>query len=362
MRNSNFAWLLALLCVGLCAQSPRPRARDLGIEPGIYPTGRWNAISDVAGVRVGHRTVIRGDNVRTGVTAILPHGGNLFVEKLPAAMYVLNGFGKLIGMAQVEELGVIETPILLTHTLGVWRAADALKRYMLDLPGNEAVRSVNVVVGETNSARLHDVRGDHLSHEDFLSAIQSAENGPVEEGSVGAGTGTVCFGWKGGIGTSSRVLPDGTILGVLVQTNFGGNLTIDSIPVWKTLKPPSVDSGDGSIMMIVATDAALDARQLKRLCRRAPLGLARTGSSASNGSGDFVIAFSTARGARPRADSELSPLFQATIEATEEAIYNSLLQAKAVTGKGGFTAHALPIDRLRELLESAQRGRATTSP
>ena len=332
MRNSALALVVALSCTVLVSQTTRPRARGLGIEPGVYPTGEWNTIPDVPGVKVGHRTLIRGTDVRTGVTAILPHGGNLFHEKVPAAIYVLNGFGKLIGMAQGDELGVIETPILLTHTLGVWKAAAALKRYMLDLTGNEAVRSVNVVVGETNSARLHDARGEHLLREDFLGAIRDADTGPVKEGTVGAGTGTVCFGWKGGIGTSSRRLPDGTTLGVLVQTKFGGNLTVDSIPVWKTLRPPAEDSGDGSIMMIVATDAPLTARQLKRICRRAPMGLARTGSSASNGSGDFVIAFSTSGNVEPMGDRNLSPLFQATIEATEEAIYNSLLQGTTMQG------------------------------
>lgn len=338
----------ALAALSLSAQ-PKPRARDLGIEPGVYPPGELNAITDVGGVRVGHTTLLEGESVRTGATAIVPHAGNIFEQKLPAAVFVFNAFGKAIGFPQVEELGELESPILLTNTLAVWRAGDALRHWTLMQPGNERVRSVNVVVGETNDGRLNDIRAERPQRDEFLAALANARSGPVEEGAVGAGTGTICFGWKGGIGTSSRVLPDGRTLGVLVQSNYGGNLVVDGAPVWKSLKPPARDSGDGSIMMIVATDAPLDARQLKRVARRATFGLARTGSSGSHGSGDFVIAFSTNR-AGGFEDAQLSPYFQAAIEATEEAIYNSLLQARTMTGHGGATVEALPLERLTELL------------
>lgn len=347
---------------------PKARLRDLGIALGQLPAGPLNAITDVAGVKVGHRTLIKGEEVRTGVTAIVPHGGNLFQEKCPAAVYVFNAFGKLVGSTQVEELGVIETPILLTNTLAVWRAADALKHYTLTQPGNEDVRSVNPVVGETNDGTLNDIRGEHLSREDFLSALRGAKSGPVAEGNVGAGTGTICFGFKGGIGTSSRRLPEalgGYTVGVLVQTNFGGVLSIDGVPVGKELgrhylaatgPGDQVDRADGSIMMIVATGAPVDARQLKRLARRAGLGLARTGSSGSHGSGDFVLAFSANRNP-PKLldDGQLSPLFEAVIEATEEAIYNSLFQAETMTGRGGRTVEALPFDRVREIFRKYGR-------
>jgi D-aminopeptidase len=344
--------LAAALAVGLHAQD-KPRARDLGIAPGVYPPGELNAITDVAGVRVGHTTLVEGDSVRTGATAILPHGGNIFQEKLPAAVFVFNAFGKAIGFPQVEELGELETPILLTNTLAVWRAADALRHWTLMQAGNEQVRSVNVVVGETNDGRLNDIRAERPQRDDFLAALEAAKTGPVAEGAVGAGTGTICFGWKGGIGTSSRVLPDGGILGVLVQSNYGGHLIVDGVEVARDIQPSAPDSADGSIMMIVATDAPLDARQLKRVARRATFGLARTGSSGSHGSGDFVIAFSTNRDGGFK-DSALSPYFQAAIEATEEAIYNSLLQARTTTGHGGSKAEELPVERVKALLNGGR--------
>ena len=342
---------ILLLSLAVAAAAWGERARDLGVAPGMYPPGEHNAITDVPGVLVGNRTLIEGDDVRTGVTAILPHGGNLFQQKVPAAAFVFNAFGKSIGLPQIEELGVIETPILLTNTLAVWRAADALRHHTLAQPGNEDVRSVNVVVGETNDGRLNEIRAERPVRADFLAALEDAKGGPVEEGAVGAGTGTICFGWKGGIGTSSRTLPDGSTLGVLVQTNFGGTLLFDGLPLWKLMRPPASDSGDGSIMMIVAVDAPLDARQLQRVARRATFGLARTGSNGSHGSGDFVIAFSTNRDpALHLDDGSLGPFFQAAIEATEEAIYNSLLQARTVTGRGGYRAEALDIEKLRALL------------
>src|SRR5262245_31605378 len=397
-------------------QTPRPRARDLGVVVGILPTGKNNAITDVAGVRVGHATLIRGDNVRTGVTAILPHSGNLFQEKVPAAIYVGNGFGKLMGSTQVDELGEIETPILLTNTLNVPRVADALIEWMLQLPGAEEVRSINPIVAETNDGYLNDIRGRHVGREEVFAAIRSAKDGAVEEGSVGAGTGTVAFGWKGGVGTSSRVIPQslspgsaapgsatpgsatpgsgGYTVGVLVQSNYGGVLTINGAPVGRELgryylkeeissasgsgrdsrrqpapgaSPATArgtglvdDAADGSIIMVVATDAPLDARNLKRLAARAMLGLARTGSPSTNGSGDYVIAFSSAN--RIRASEKLrsgqtlgadamSPLFEAVVEATEEAIYNSLFKATTVTGRDGHRVEALPIEKTVEILK-----------
>lgn len=367
----------------------RPRARDVGVAPGILAPGPWNAITDVSGVRVGHATVWEGDSVRTGVTAILPHGGNLFRERVPAAMHVGNGFGKLMGVTQVRELGELETPILLTCTLCVPRAADALLDYVLGLPGNEEVRSVNAVVGETNDGFLNAIRARPIRPEQVRRAIESARAGPVEEGSVGAGTGTVAFGWKGGIGTSSRRLPEsagGYTVGVLVQSNFGGILQILGAPVGRELGryylkdavgsatppetpsspdgpgAPGADVGDGSIMIVVATDAPLDARNLERLAARAMLGLARTGSPSTNGSGDYVIAFSTAESVRRRAGSgavrtiadldneATSPLFEAVVEATEEAIYNSLFRATTVRGYRGHTAEALPLDETLAIL------------
>ncbi len=366
--------------------APRPRARELGIKPGIYEPGPNNAITDVVGVRVGQVTLSEdlpgGLAVRTGVTAILPHDGNIFREKVAGAVNVFNAFGKLVGATQVNELGQIETPILLTNTLSVWDAAAAMTDWILALPGNENVRSINPVVGETNDGYLNDIRGRHLKAEHVLRALESAKTGPVEEGSVGAGTGTVAFGWKGGIGTSSRKVPYRTesgpaqestyTIGVLVQTNFGGRLTIDGVPVWRTLAPTELYArsleppltADGSCMIVVATDAPLDARQLRRLAARAMLGMARTGSTGSHGSGDFVIAFSTTgnytllSGTRRPAvgqrlmlsENDLSRLFEAAIDSTEEAIYNSLLKATTVKGEQGRVAPAIPIDALRKLL------------
>jgi D-aminopeptidase len=356
------------------AQAPRPRARELGVEPGVFPPGPLNAITDVAGVRVGHTTIIDGDRVRTGVTAVMPHPGNLFQEKVPGAVFVGNAFGKLAGSTQVDELGTIETPILLTNTLSVGVAVAAAAAWTLAQPGNSDVRSVNAVVGETNDGGLNDIRGQHVTKDHVLAAIAAAREGPVEEGSVGAGTGTQCFGWKGGIGTASRTVPAGGsryALGVLVQTNFGGVLTIDGVPVGKLLRRyafgPSApgqagaDPADGSCMIVVATDAPLDARDLKRLAARAVFGLARTGSSFSHGSGDYAIAFSTAPGLRTRMGDAspaartilpsdgVSPLFQAALEATEEAVYNSLFRATTMTGNGR-TVDAIPVDRVRDLL------------
>jgi D-aminopeptidase len=338
---------LALL---LALAAARPRARDLGVTIGQLPPGPLNAITDVAGVRVGHATLIRGENTRTGVTAILPHGGNLFQEKVPAAVFVGNGFGKIIGTTQIEELGEIETPILLTSTLNVPRVADALLDYMLALPGNEQVRSINAVVAETNDGTLNDIRSRPVGRDEVFRAIQSASGGPVEEGSVGAGTGTIAFGYKGGIGTSSRRAGNYTI-GVLVQTNFGGSLTIAGAPVGRELSGvPPTPAVRGSCVIVIATDAPVDARNLKRMSARAIMGMARTGASGSNGSGDYAIAFSTARGATTLvANDAMSPLFLATIEATEEAIVNSVLRATTVTGNG-HTAEALPIEALKTIL------------
>ena len=356
----------SVLIASVRAQS-RPRARDLGIEPGVYPPGPVNAITDVEGVRVGHATIVNGDTVRTGVTAILPHEGNLFQDKVAGAVFVGNAFGKLAGSTQVAELGTIETPIVLTNTLSVGVAIDAVVRYTIAQPGNEQVRSVNAVVGETNDGGLNDIRGLHVTREHVLDAIRSAKRGAVAEGTVGAGTGTIAFGWKGGIGTASRKIERlGYTVGVLAQTNFGGNLTIAGVPIYKYIAPPpppvaAADAGDGSCMLVVATDAPLDARDLRRLAARAVFGLARTGSSYSNGSGDFAIAFSTSTEVRsrfgetaPRAHQLLptdavSPLFEAALEATEEAVYNSLLQASTVTSSVG-RAHAIPIENLRDLL------------
>jgi D-aminopeptidase len=351
----------------------RPRARELGLTPGVYPPGPLNAITDVGEVRVGHTTLIEGDAVRTGVTAVLPHPGNLFQEKVAGAVFVGNAFGKLTGSTQVAELGTIETPIVLTNTLSVGVAMDAVVRYTLGQPGNQEVRSVNALVGETNDGGLNDIRGFHITREHVLQAIANARGGPVAEGSVGAGTGTRLYGWKGGIGTSSRILPGGYTVGVLAQTNFGGNLTIAGVPIFRQLQPsqkaaavspistPTFETGDGSCMLVVATDAPLDARDLGRLAARAVFALGRTGSSYSNGSGDFSIAFSTSPEMRSRfgetaprtrqvlPNDALSPLFQAALEATEEAVYNSLLQATTVSSKFG-TAEAIPIERVRELL------------
>ncbi len=382
MRKQLLRFVFLLMAPGLLAQTgERPRARDLGIRPGVLPTGRYNAITDVAGVRVGHSTLIRGESIRSGVTAILPHGGNLFLEKVSAAVHVGNGFGKLMGSTQVEELGNLETPILLTATLNVPRVADALLDHMLALPGMEDVRSVNALVGETNDGYLNDIRQRAVGRKEVFEAIRSASSGAVAEGSLGAGTGTRCYGYKGGIGTSSRVLPErlgGYTLGVLVQTNFGGILQIDGVPVGKELGRyylRGVDqqrrdgSADGSCMIVVATDAPLEVRNLKRLARRAMLGLAATGSPSSNGSGDYVIAFSTHPDLRVPYDSSnrpvasrpalhndaVSPLFQAVKEATEEAVYNSLFQATTVQGRDGNKSEAIPIDRVVEILKKYGR-------
>jgi D-aminopeptidase len=364
--------------VGLCfslvvatAQESRPRLRELGVSLGLFHAGAQNAITDVQGVSVGHQTIIEGQAVRTGVTAILPHGGNLFQEKVPAAIHVGNGFGKFIGSTQVNELGQIETPILLTNTLSVWDVAGALVDYMLSLPGNENVRSLNPIVAETNDGFLNDIRGRHVTHEHAVQAIKNARTGAVQEGAVGAGTGTVCFGWKGGIGTSSRVLPPamgGFTVGVLVQTNYGGVLEIAGVPVGKELGRHAFQGqlkydGDGSCVIVLATDAPLNSAQLKRLAKRSTLALGRTGSAMSHGSGDYVIAFSTATELRlkpnaPRVEQvprfkedDLSPLFQAAVEATEEAIYNSLLKATTVRGIEGREVQALPLGKLKELLK-----------
>ncbi|HMG18305.1 MAG TPA: P1 family peptidase [Gemmatimonadales bacterium] len=353
--KANLLLLFLLFATSLGAQTQRPRARDIGINVGSIPTGPLNAITDVAGVRVGHTTIARGDSINTGVTAILPHGGNLFREKVPAAIVVGNGFGKLAGSTQVNELGELESPIMLTCTLCVPRAADAVLTWLLGLPGNEDVRSANPVVGETNDGYLNNIRARPITEADVLNAIRGAAEGPVAEGAVGAGRGTVAFGWKGGIGTSSRKLPDWTV-GVLVQTNYGGDLTIAGAPVGRGLREArngKRETGDGSIIIVVATDAPLDHRQLERVARRALAGLARTGSSMSSGSGDYVIAFSTVRpSGRPAvvAEEALSPLFQGTIEATEEAIYNSLLRAETVRGYRGVV-RALPVDSTVTILK-----------
>jgi D-aminopeptidase len=326
----------------------RPRARDIGIQPGILPPGPLNAITDVAGVKVGHTTLIRGETIRTGVTAILPHGGNLFREKVPGAVFTGNGFGKLMGSTQIEELGEIESPILLTSTLNVPKVADAVIDYMLALPGNEDVKSINVVVGETNDGRLNDIRSRPVGRDEVLAAIRGAATGPVDEGSVGAGTGTIAFGWKGGIGTSSRKLPaklGGWTVGVLVQTNYGGILTIDGAPIGRALGQHYLKNELGSCMIVIATDAPVDARNLERMGARAMMGMARTGAAFTNGSGDYAITFSTARSGSVRND-DMSPLFLAVIEATEEAIYNSLLKATAVGGG----VEALPVGRVVEVM------------
>jgi len=382
MANKLFAVATVLLATAFAAAqgatpNVRPRASDLGLKVGVLPAGPLDAITDVAGVEVGQTTLIRGDNIRTGVTAVLPHSGNLYREKVPGAIFVSNGFGKLAGSTQVDEMGDIETPILLTSTTSVPRVADALISYMLALPGNEDVLSINPVVGETNDGYLSDIRGRHITPDDVFAAVRSAKGGPVEEGDVGAGTGTVVFGWKGGIGTSSRRLPTnlgGYTVGVLVQTNFGGVLTIAGASVGQELGQyylreelqqagSGKDKADGSCMIVVATDAPLDARNLKRLAARAWLGIARAGGSASNGSGDYAIAFSTAPQVRVHANNKaptrsvevmtndaMSPLFLAAIEATEEAVYNSMLKATTMTGNG-HKVEALPIEKTVEILK-----------
>lgn len=386
MRLPATALLLGLgaLAAPVLAQTPeRPRAREAGVVVGVLPPGPLNAITDVAGVRVGQTTITQGDSVQTGVTAILPHAGNLFRERVPAAIHVGNGFGKLLGSTQVDELGELETPILLTCTLCVWKAADAMVEWMLARPGMQDVRSINPVVGETNDGMLNAIRQRPVERAHVVAALEGASAGPVAEGSVGAGAGTVAFGWKGGIGTSSRRLPaplGGYTVGVLVQTNYGGVLAINGAPVGRELRqyafqreleaaPPAAsgtamnsvrDRADGSVMIVVATDAPLSAASLDRLAMRALAGIARTGGSFTNGSGDYVIAFSTADSVRrrattaPRATTDLpndamSPLFQAAAEATEEAVYNSLFRASTVRTRSA-TVEALPLDRTLQIL------------
>ena len=380
--------ILAVLAICLLAAplalgqgDSRPRARDIGLSPGVLDPGPHNAITDVPGVLVGQVTLMEGDHIRTGVTAILPHAGNVFQEKVPGAVHIGNAFGKLAGSTQVVELGTVETPVVLTNTLSVWDAARAVVTYTLGLPGNENVRSVNPLVGETNDGFLNNIRGLHVKESHVLEAIRTASAGPVAEGAVGAGTGTSAFGWKGGIGTSSRRLPEslgGYTVGALIQSNYGGVLVMDGIPVGEELDryylrdqlrggdgaadDDSLDNPDGSIMMVVATDAPIRSLGLTRLARRVMLGLARTGATSSHGSGDFVIAFSSAESLRTgfRSDSpvdegavlrgdRLSPLFQAAIEATEEAVYNSMLKATTVVGKNGNTREAISIEDLLEV-------------
>ena len=376
----NITILIAILVPNVvwAQANERPRARELGIQVGVFPTGVHNAITDVSGVQVGHSTVVQAPNVRTGVTAILPHAENAYMSRVPAALHVGNGYGKLLGVTQVRELGELETPILLTCTLCVWKAADAMVEWMLGQTGMENVRSLNAFVGETNDGRLNDIRSRPIEPEHVFAALESASGGPVAEGGVGAGAGTVAFGWKGGIGTSSRVLPSslgGYTVGVLVQSNFGGILQIGGAPVGKELGQyafanqvghddeydPDTDLQEwGSIMIVVATDAPLSDRNLERIARRAIMGLSRTGSYASNGSGDYVIAFSTSEQVRRSSEdgihrysdlsnSNVSALFEATLEATEEAIYNSLFMAESVTSNGR-TIQALPIEQTVDIL------------
>ena len=368
---------------GAQAPNARARARDLGVAPGVFAPGTNNAITDVAGVLVGQTTVVEGDSVRTGITAIRAHGGNQYFDRVPAAVHVGNAFGKLVGSTQVKELGELETPILLTCTLCVWKAADAMVEWMIGQPGMERVGSLNPVVGETNDGGLNAIRSRPIKPEHVRAALAGAKSGPVAEGSVGAGAGTQAFGWKGGIGTSSRVVPKslgGYTVGVLVQSNFGGILQVLGAPVGKELGRYAFknelerERGDGSIMMVVATDAPLSDRNLERLAARAMMGLGRTGSSASNGSGDFVIAFSTATGVRRRltppapgvaepltrptedvTNDAMSGLFEAVVEATEESIYNSLFMATSMTSRGR-TVEAIPLDRVREVLRKYNVG------
>ncbi len=363
---------ISFLSVMQVYSQARDRLTDFNIKLGVLSKGKLNAITDVEGVKVGHTTLIKDDSIRTGVTAILPHSGNLFQQKIPAAIFVGNGFGKLAGVTQVHELGNIESPIILTNTLNVATGIDAVISYTLAQKGNENVQSVNAIVGETNDGYLNDIRGRHVKQADILKAIENAKTGPVAEGNVGAGTGTVCFGFKGGIGTSSRVIPKslgGYTVGVLVQTNYGGVLQIDGVPVGEELKKFYLndklnDPVDGSCMIIVATDAPLDSRNLERLAKRAFMGLAKTGGIVSNGSGDYIIAFSTDTSVRVLHEAketlqkgntlrndELSPLFMAAIEATEEALLNSLFMAETMKGKNGRTVEALPLDKVIPILK-----------
>jgi D-aminopeptidase len=365
------------VCPSLAAAQTKPRARDLGIVTGTLPPGPGNAITDVRGVRVGQVTLVKGDSVRTGITAILPHGGNLFLDRVPAAIHVGNGFGKLLGVTQLRELGELETPILLTCTLCVWRAADALVAHLLSVPGMSDVRSINPVVGETNDGYLNAIRLRPIAAADVVAALDSARSGPVAEGAVGAGAGTIAFGWKGGIGTASRLVTAADsqwTVGVLVQSNFGGDLHILGVPVGRLLGRRGISlstldqRAQGSIMIVVATDAPLSVRNLSRLAARAIIGLGRTGSVADNGSGDYVIAFSVHPGVRRAyrakrqvvselGNDEMSDLFRGVVEATEEAIYNSLLAAATVHGNG-HTVEALPRDEVMRLL----RARGAVAP
>lgn len=374
MNRSSIFYFCLLLSFPCLSQSARPR--NLGISFGVLPTGKRNAITDVSGVKVGHTTLISGEKVRTGVTAILPFAGNIFQQKVPAAVFVGNGFGKLAGSTQVMELGTLESPVILTNTLSVATAMEAVIDYTLQQKGNEKVYSVNAVVGETNDSYLNDIRGRHVQKADVLKAIEQAGNGAVAEGSVGAGTGTVCFQFKGGIGTASRKLPEsmgGYTVGVLVQTNFGGVLQVDGVPVGEELnqyylRDQLTKKEDGSCMIVVATDAPLDSRNLGRLAKRAFMGLAKTGGIAHNGSGDYVIAFSTDSTLRVPHNSKekkqtlslltndaVSPLFMAAIEATEEAIINSLFAATTTKGIDGHTAEALPVEKVIAILKKYNR-------
>lgn len=372
--------LLAASCLMLCvsaayASDNDPRAREAGIAPGIYQPGQWNAITDVAGVLVGQVSLIEGDNIRTGVTAILPHGGNIYQDKVPAGFSQGNGFGKMMGTTQIIELGEVETPILLTNTLNVAEAAAGIIEWTLQQPGNEQVRSVNAVVGETNDGRINDIRQRAVQPAHAVQAIEEARSGPVAEGSVGAGMGTVSFGWKGGIGTSSRVLPEadgGFTVGVLVQTNYGGELMIMGTPITAQAlavaqeRVPTDTSPDGSVMIVIATDAPLSDRNLERLAARAFLGLSRTGSAMSNGSGDYALAFSTAESVRRTPQRRehshtienwpndyMTAFFQAVVEATEEAVYNALFKASDVDGVNSGEFPSLPVPAVLSILRRA---------
>ena len=373
VRSYILSLLGLMMAMTAVAQPPHKTLREWGFPTGIFQPGQYNAITDVPGVTVGHVTLIEGDSIRTGVTAIVPHQGNIFREKVPAAIHVGNGFGKLAGVTQVRELGNIETPVILTNTLSVAAGMEGAIRYTLMQPGNERENSVNAVVGETNDGRLNDIRGMHVTPQMVIDAINKAHGGPVEQGCVGAGTGTICFGFKGGIGTSSRVLPEslgGYTIGVLVQTNYGGILEIDGVQVGQRLHKhdfinhvQKTENVDGSCMMVVITDAPLDSRNLERVAKRAMMGMAKTGSIASNGSGDYVIALSVAPGnlidSRAKtitstvlANSEMSSIFAATIEATAEALWNSLFMADPMTGKGGYHVDALPVEQVLDMLRT----------
>lgn len=374
MRLFYPLFLLLLCSNNINAQ--RKRLPELGLKIGILPAGIQNAITDVKGVKVGHSTLVKGDSIRTGVTTILPHGENLFQQKVPAAVYIGNGFGKLAGTTQIIELGNIESPIILTNTLNVASGINAIITHSLNQTGNENVQSINAVVGETNDGYLNDIRGRHVKESDVLQAIENASEGKVEEGNVGAGTGTVCFGFKGGVGTASRIIPKslgGYTVGVVVQTNFGGVLQIDGVPVGQELNKYYLqdklnESADGSCMIVVATDAPLDARNLERLAARAFMGLAKTGGIASNGSGDYVIAFSADPSVRIMhnntdslqktnilSNEQMTPLFLAAIEATEEAILNSLFMAETMKGKNNRTVEALPLEKVIDILKKYKR-------